>query len=126
MEVDTGASASIISEVTSETMVQGRSPAVTTIYCVTTHVYKGGVEDLESITVAAEYRSHKERLKFLVVAGPGPSLIGRDWLTKIHLDWQKLNHVQSTPSFSLQAILDCHCAVFRDELGLVRGTSAKI
>ena len=76
--------------------------------------------------VAVEHWSQKERLKLLVVPGPGPSLMGRDWLTKVRLDWQQLHHVQSRPPSSLQAILDRHRAVFKDELWLVRGTLAEI
>ena len=56
--------------------------------------------------------------------------MGRDWLTKIRLDWQQLHHihVQSMPSLpgSLQAILNNYGAVFKDKLGLVKGTTAKI
>ena len=78
------------------------------------------------ITVAVEYQLQKERLKLLVVAGSDPSLMGRDWLSKIGLDWHQLNHLQPLPSSSVKNTLDHHCAVFADELGLVRRTSAKI
>ena len=77
-------------------------------------------------TVAVKDQFQKERLKLLVVAGSGPSLTGCDWLTRIWLDWQKLNHLQSRPPRSLQATLDNHGVIFKDELGLLKGTSVKI
>ena len=127
MEVDTGASASIISEATYQKLWSRAEAPQLQPSTARLRTYTGEeLKILGSITVVVKYRSQKERLKLLVVAGPGPSLMGRDWLTKIRLDWQQLNHVQSRPFGSLQAILDRHCAVFKDELGLVRGTSAKI
>ena len=46
-----------------------------------------------------------------MVAGNGPSLMGRDWLTKIRLDWGRLYNVQ-TELTELQKVLDNHKAVF--------------
>ena len=60
-----------------------------------------------------------------MVAGNGPSLMGRDWLTKIRLDWGRLYNVQ-TELTELQKVLDNHKAVFCDELGLVKDAIAKI
>ena len=96
------------------------------------HIYGGEeLSILGSIMVIVEYQLQKERVRLLVVhvqcvAGSGPSLMGCDWLIKIRLDWQQLNHLQSTAPGSLQAVLDNHGAVFKDELGLVKGTSVKI
>ena len=74
--------------------------------------------------VTVEYLLQREKLSLLqVVAGSDPSLmVGHDWLTKVRLDWQQLNHLQSTAPESLQAILDNHGAVFKDELELVKRT----
>ena len=64
----------------------------------------------------------------LVVDGNGPSLLGRDWLIRVRLDWQRLGlyHLQAAPPTTLQQVLTKHKAVFRDELGLVDGITAKI
>ena len=51
--------------------------------------------------------------------------MGRDWLTKIRLDWGRLYNVQ-TELTELQKVLDNHKAVFCDELGLVKDAIAKI
>ena len=71
-----------------------------------------------------------QSLTLLVAASDGPSLIGRDWMMHIRLDWKKfvldLNNLQPAPPTALQDILQKHTAVFQKELGLVRGTTAKI
>lgn len=41
----------------------------------------------------------------------------------IKLDWQQIHAVKQS---DLKSILDTHEAVFRDELGTLKGTSAKI
>ena len=59
-----------------------------------------------------------------MVAGSGPSLLGRDWLLHITLDWKSLYNVEMSPT--LTDLLDRHKALFRDELGTLKGTSAKL
>ena len=49
---------------------------------------------------------------------------GPDWLKVFLLDWSL--HRVSSDSGELQKILDKHGAMFKDELGLVKGTLARI
>ena len=82
MEVDTGASASIISENTyrnSWTTEQAPRLRPTTNHLCT--YTKEALEVKGVITVLVEYE------KLIVVGGDGPSLLRRDWLHKIKLDW---------------------------------------
>ena len=60
-----------------------------------------------------------------MVGGDGPSLLGRDWLSKIKLNWEELYHIDQT-KLTLEAVLDKHSKVFREELGMVRGVTAKL
>ena len=60
-----------------------------------------------------------------VVKGDGPTLLGRDWLRRIRLDWKAINQVR-TPSPTLEEILAQNANVFREELGTVKGATAKI
>ena len=71
------------------------------------------------------YNGQHEQLNLLVVEGESPSLLGRDWLNHIKLDWSKLNHVQATSKSGCQEILDKHQLLFKNELGTVKGTTAK-
>lgn len=63
-------------------------------------------------------------MPLLVVAGQGPSLLGRDWLAKLKLDWKELYQINQ--GNMLQTILDKHKAVFNDELGEAVGITAKL
>ena len=71
-----------------------------------------------------EYGKQKSQLELLVIAGSGPSLLGRDWLLAIKLDWSQLHHM-TVPS-ALHQVLQKHASIFKDELGEVKGTTAKI
>ena len=45
----------------------------------------------------------------VVVEGAGPSLCGRDWLTRIQLHWRQIHQVHT---ISLQVVLYSHPEVF--------------
>ncbi len=127
MEVDTGASMSIISEQSyHQVFPAGQRPQQqsTRIRLCT---YTGEViKVLGVINVSVNYNSQRATLPLLVVSGDGPSLLGRDWLQTVRLDWKELHHIQAPSSPSLQDILDRHTEAFKDELGTVKGMTAKI
>ena len=70
------------------------------------------------------YQGQTAELELVVVAGAGPSLLGRNRLQKIRLDWQSLNQIR--PAENLQHLLKRHAEIFSDELGLVAAAPAKI
>ena len=76
--------------------------------------------------MSVSYKNQTAKLPLVVVEGNGPSLFGRDWLQHINLDWKTLYMMQSqtTDPPTLSAVLNCHKAIFSDELGVLRGTSA--
>ena len=49
---------------------------------------------------------------------------GRNWLTALKLDWQKIFSVKSERT--LQTVLDKYPDVFKDDLGTVKGMKATI
>ena len=63
------------------------------------------------------------KLPLLVVKGEGPSLFGRDWLTKIHLNWGAINTVKCR---TLTSVLESYSSVFEPGLGTLQGYKAKI
>ena len=73
--------------------------------------------------VNIDYNGQSAQLPLLVVGGSGPTLLGRDWLSQIRLDWHQIHHVHSA---SLQALLARYPAVFQDGLGKLQGYQAKI
>ena len=63
----------------------------------------------------------------MVVRGSGPTLLGRDWLQKITLDWKGIHQVQTAdPTAMLNDVLNRHANVFKPGLGLVRDSIATI
>ena len=121
MEVDTGASISLISEKTFAAYWPGKQLSPTNIKLRTYTEEIMEVVGTFDVEVAHEEEIHI--LPLIVVKQDGPSLIGRNWLYKIKLDWQQINTVR--PS-DLKHVLEKHDAAFRDELGTLKGTTATI
>ena len=128
MEVDTGATLSIISKKTYERLwpTQKLAPLLKFSHA-TLKTYTGEqIKVLGSIDVNVTYQTQKRRLPLLVVAGDGPSLLGRDWLQQMKLDWSGLYAFSvAGPKSQWQDVIDRHPDAFKDELGRVQGTTAK-
>ena len=66
------------------------------------------IKVMGSVSMDVEYQEQKERMNLLVVSGSGSTLMGRDWLHKIGLDWGgMLNKIYTLPA-NLQEILNNH------------------
>ncbi len=103
MELDTGASVSIISEDTWKTKFAGTMLENTEIRLKT---YTGEpMRVLGQLRVNVKYHNQEHTLPLLVVGGSGPSLFGRNWLGKIRLDWASINQVTS----ELDSLLEKFC-----------------
>ena len=104
MELDTGASLSIIKHfVPCGPFRQGQSCKHHS--SVKLHTYtKEAIKVLGSITVKVTYKTQAKDLPLLVVAGEGPSLLGRNWLAALKLDWHELHQI--TQDNDLQTILN--------------------
>ena len=66
-----------------------------------------------------------EELGLVVVGGDGPSLLGRDWLGRLRVDWREVHELRSLPG-TLESLLAKHTNLFGSELGTIRGVTAKI
>ena len=121
----TGASLSIISEKTFCALwpLQARPKLQTS--SVKLHTYtKEAIKVLSSITVKVAYKTQVKDLPLLVVAGEGPSLLGRNWLAVLKLDWHELHLI--TRDNELQIILNSHSSIFNEELGKAVGITATL
>ena len=58
-----------------------------------------------------------------MVKGNGPTLLGRNWLGTIKINWYDIHY---TPSTGLQNLLERYNVVFQDKLGCFQGRQAKI
>ena len=59
----------------------------------------------------------------MIVEGDGPSLLDRNWLSHLKINWHKIFWLQND---SLNSILEKFKGVFDNSLGRVKGYKAKI
>ena len=98
MEIDTGATFSIISEDTYKTFWQSdvRPPLKSSSARLSTYTGEK-ICVLGQITMRVSYHQQKNKLPLLVVPDVGPSLLGRNWLEHIHIDWPWIHRLHSPP-----------------------------
>ena len=121
MELDTGASVSIVSEDLYKQYWPGRSLDSSTIKLQT--YSKQLLVIVGSFNVPVEYGSQKATLPLVVVKGNGPMLFGRNWLEVIKLKWSDIHCVQAP---GLQDILCKYPEVFRKGLGTFQGPEVSL
>ena len=68
------------------------------------------------------YGYKEVKLSLLVLTDDGPSLLGRDWMQHLKLDWQQINKLHSE---ALQQVLQRQEDVFKARLGTQEGYKAK-
>ena len=73
--------------------------------------------------VEVKYESQGAKLPLVVVEGTGPTLLGRNWLGSIRLDWGKIHYTAST---RLQNLLEKYKEVFYDKLSNLRECRPKL
>ena len=81
---------------------------------------------LGKIEVNVEYGEQKEVLTLIVVKGNGPSLLGRNWLTRISLDWKRIAAVTAVQDTNLQSLLERYAYLFKEDLGTITLYQAKL
>ena len=122
MELDTGASVSLISEATLNKLWPGRTALPSSVNLKT---YTGEkVSVLGSIRVLASNGSTNSILPLLVTKTDGPSLIGRNWLAPLNLNVEQIHQLQVNKP--LEELLSRHKKCFGDELGCLKGFKAKL
>ena len=121
MEVDTGASLSVISEATYQE-VWGDSATRVKESKAKLKTYTGEEIPVKGILDAVvEHQGNHKKLPLIITKGRGPSLLGRNWLGELRIDWKSAYKVQEIDPLS--SVLKKHQAVF--EIGLGTITCAK-
>ncbi|VDH91520.1 Hypothetical predicted protein [Mytilus galloprovincialis] len=126
MEIDTGASVSIMSE---DTYKEYKSKFRIEPTSAKLRTYMGEqIPVIGRAIVNVNYKKESAKLPLLIVKRKGPNLLGRDWLNKLQLDWKDIFSVvgSDNQSSDLNVILEANKEVFKDELGTVKGMKAKI
>ena len=124
MEVDTGAAASIISEKSFTTHFSSKPLSLSTF---SLKKYTGEtMKVLGELKVSAKYKQQPpQQLSLITVEGNGPSLLGRNWLHHIQLNWSHIKAVR-VPNDSLPTELDQFKDIFAVGLGTVRSAKVKL
>ncbi|XP_064472856.1 uncharacterized protein K02A2.6-like [Ornithodoros turicata] len=133
MELDTGAAVSVISAHDFKATFGYGQFQKTDLKLRT---YTGEeVAPLGVVQVQVQYNNQAASLPLYVVHQPGPPLLGRQWLRCIRLDWPSLCNFcrVSVPQDTakdvkrkLNLLLDKYGAIFKDELGTVKGEKAQL
>ena len=95
---DIKATLSVISEQTYHKLFStGKAPILRTVTTKLTTYTREAINILGEVEVTVPYNRQEKKLNLLVVTGEVPSLLGRNWLSSIKLDWNQLNHLQTLP-----------------------------
>ena len=124
MEIDTGASISLISQATFNAFWPGKQLTKKNIKLRT--YTQQEIDVVGSFDVQVENGNKVHTLPLLVVKPDGPSLMGRDWLNVVKLNWSEIMQVNVVNHSDLESVINDHESVFKDELGTLKGTKAKI
>ena len=122
MELDTGASVSVVSQKTWQDLFSNRALDPCTKHLQT---YSGEpLPVLGQSTVCVRYRQQKRQLPLIVVEGEGASLFGRNWLRHIRLQWEAIQQVEH--SGMAEDLLQEFSDIFAPGLGTVKGITARL
>ena len=124
MELDTGATVSIMSQQKFASLFPSTQIPRSK---VTLQTYTGEpMKVLGEVPVQVTYQQQPTQdLQLVVVEGNGPSLLGRNWLHHIKLDWTGIKAVLSSQR-SLAGLLETYKEIFADELGTIQPYKAKL
>ncbi|MEE4247260.1 MAG: RNase H-like domain-containing protein, partial [Kangiellaceae bacterium] len=121
MELDTGASVSLISQQTHRKL----SAVLPELQESSMHLKGYGgqpVEVLGEMSVSVKLQGgDSKQLPLVVVAGTGSSLIGRNWLKQLPIDLHEILQVRQGQHPSITRLLDEYQDVFSDGLGHYTG-----
>ena len=124
MEVDTGAAFSVISEATRQAVFSNQtlhpSELVLKTYTDECMKVKG------TLNMRVKYGNQKQKLVLVVVDGNGPSLLGRNWLKYLRLDWNNIFAVRTAQMKPLHSLLQRHQYLFSKELGEIHPFTASL
>ena len=116
MEIDTGAAVSIISEDQQKLLLLD---AIIEESPIKLKMYTGeNMPVVGKVNANVKCGQQSKNLELIVVMGKGPSLLGRNWLEQLRLDWAKIGRIAAKKvPLELPSLLSKQVPVFKDELG---------
>ena len=125
MELDTGAAVSLISEETYRKLLPTSALKPTSVNLRT---YTGqSMSVAGQIEVEVRYQQQTHTLPLFVVTGEGPSLLGRNWLKHLILDWKTIGLVSRCHGEErVKDLLRKYEFVFTEGMGTMTQYQAKL
>ena len=121
MEVDTGASFTVISKETYNNLFLSHPLRTSTVKLKT---YTGeSLRIYGQFTANVQYQDQRFDLLVLVAGDKGPSLLGRDWLYSLRLNWSTMFRLQDQ---NVSELLQQYSSIFSPGLGTLKDFKAKI
>ena len=122
MEIDTGSAVTLVSQATFSKLWPDRNSLRLEGTAVRLKMYSGQEFEVVGRAVVRVRCGGQvvEDLGLVVVGGGGPSLLGRDWLGSLRVDWRGVHELRSN-HYSQSTPIS-----FRNELGTIKGVTAKI
>ena len=124
MEIDTGASVSVVSESFNKQYLAHMqlNPTAKKL-----RSYSGdALKVLGELDVNTTYKEQQARLPLVVIAGNRPALLGRNWLRKLKLDWSAIFSIQVTTDSDLDKIHEQHKQLSDGEHRCIEGYKAEL
>ncbi len=121
MELDSGASVSVMSEELFNKLWPKRQAKACSIKLRS--VLNEPLPVIGAVEGKVSYEGHTATLPLVIVGGKCPTLLGRDWLEELRLGWSRIKAVSSN---DLQAKLRNYDDVFQPGLGNYKGFQARI
>lgn len=125
MEVDTGASVSVITYKTWHRIKQN-SLSLTEQESKLTDYNGNEIPTVGKVNIPVQYKGQNITLPAVVVKDGTCDLIGRDWLKHVQLNWHEIFYVNSTNKAQTVDWLRKFPAVFSDSLGKYTGSKVHI
>ncbi|GFT68684.1 retrovirus-related Pol polyprotein from transposon 412 [Trichonephila clavipes] len=123
MELDTGGAVSVMS-IGNFRKISNKPIKPTNIVFKT---YKGdSIIPLGYVTVRVQYKNQKVNLNLYIVKENLDTILGREWLYKIHLDWPAIKAFRAKTEQNLNNLLREYKDIFDDKLGEINNYEAKL
>lgn len=114
MEVDTGGTVSVMSLKKFRKISEKKIQPTKLVF----KTYSGDtVVPLGYVTVKVQYDEQVQKLNLYIVKQDLETILGREWLYKLKLNWQNLNAIRSVKTLELNELLEKYKVLFDEKLG---------
>ena len=128
MEIDTGAAVSLISEDTYRKKFSKLQLTASAVRLATYTTQR--IEVCGEVRVRVRLGDQEKHCRLVVVAGKGPSLLGRDWLQTFRIQWHQINALVTwhTTGYAekVEVLVKGFPEVFNDNLGEIHPFKARL